>query len=162
MNIVNNQYMALPLADYNHPLMVDVKTVHKHPAKTVESIAGLIDAASIYARKVLQDIIKSCEEYGLPTDEKLDLEAILSEERVDSLTGGNFVLFGKELTKEDMHGIIGYCGEELIGPDSVVSLEGVPEVVFSFHANNNAGGPTYIMSRLQFCQLFPTEDISLA
>jgi hypothetical protein len=157
MNIVTNQYLALPLDGYNHPLMVDVMTAHKHPAKTVESITGLLHATCIYSKRVLSDICTHGEEFG--DGEHDDLETLLSEDRTDILLGGKFVLLGKELTKEDIHGIIGDPNETLIGPDSAVSLEGAPEVVFSFHATNNGGGPTYVMSRLQFRGLFPNEEI---
>lgn len=166
MSVYHVQHMALGLAGVFTPMLVEVVTKHKHPRLTVQAIEQLITPTSRYALEVIQNILLEVEQFEelSPATKLYGISTQLQEDPYgEALMGGVFVLIGTDLTAEEVSRTVAGNGEAkpFCGPDSAIYLPEHPDVILSFHATNNNGGNTYVMTRDQFVTLFPEEPIEV-
>jgi hypothetical protein len=164
MTVRHVQFMALGLSGVETPMLVDVVTKHKHPRLTVHAIEHLITPAARYALKIIHDCLHVQDiddEMGILPDERLKLisDHLKEDPHGQDAMGGAIVLLGLDISHAEVAGVV-HKGT-ICGPDSAVYLAEHPDVIFSFHATNNNGGNTYVMTRNQFVTLFPNEPIEV-
>jgi hypothetical protein len=152
--------IPLALNRFDVTIGVELRSQFEHPDSRLASVAFGIDAAKKGLEDLIENIVSSYgETQRTPAELKAEVERIFKTDpdQVAIDMGGDFILFGDDLEPKQVWESM---GTEDIGPDAAFTVRGLPDAVLGFFATNNAGGPTFVMRRKVFVELYPKEVIA--